>query len=213
MPELRIQDFLKTLRQTLNTLEKLPIPTISAINGSCMGGGLEMALATNLRVCAPNATLGLPEVQLGIIPGAGGIRRLRRLVGDSMASYLVLTSTRIPAHVASAMGLVDLSSVEGDEQEWRKMDASRLRTLNIQHAINRARHICLGGPVAVGAALRLLQAKDDDGTLEQEEYDRCVTVGRRDRDEALQAFAEKRLPEFKGAEAISSNISQGSATD
>ena len=197
----RTQGFLNSLRQTCDILESLPIPTISAIHNVCVGGGLELALATTLRVSSPFAKLGFPETQLGIIPGAGGIRRLRRLVGPSMTASMVLLSSRIAGQSARKSGLVDIVTHHRDDAgptpSAQDLALRRQHTLHL--ALLRARYICQGGPVAIGAALRLLQTEDDDGTLEKQEYNRCLTVGRRDRDEALLAFKEKRPPVFKGA--------------
>ncbi len=88
-------------------LDKLPFPTVAAINGQCLGGGLELALACKWRVVSENATLALPEIQLGLIPGAGGTQRLPRLVGLQTALDMILTGKRIPAKKALKMGLAD----------------------------------------------------------------------------------------------------------
>lgn len=202
----RTQEFLNNLRQTCDTLENLPIPTIAAINNTCVGGGFELALATTMRISSPLAKLAFPETQLGIIPGAGGIRRLRRLVGPSTAASLVLNSRWITARYAASKNIVDIllsstkvGSAPNGQESKTGVDFKRSRHETLELAITNARYICKGAPVAIGAALRLLQAKDDDGTLEKQEYDRCLTVGRRDRDEALQAFQEKRPPIYEGA--------------
>ncbi|GAB4427835.1 MAG: enoyl-CoA hydratase [Chloroflexi bacterium OHK40] len=89
-----------------NQLARLPIPTIAAINGLALGGGLELALACDLRLAAEHAQLGLPEVGLGIIPGAGGTQRLPRLVGPGRAKELIFSARRIGAQEALAWGLV-----------------------------------------------------------------------------------------------------------
>jgi 3-hydroxyacyl-CoA dehydrogenase len=100
------------LNDVLARLSSLPIPTVSAINGVALGGGLEIALATRYRIAAPSATLGLPEVTLGIVPGAGGTQRLPRLVGVTKAIEMVGSGKAISAVEAVAVGLVDEMSGE-----------------------------------------------------------------------------------------------------
>ncbi|MCB0916699.1 MAG: enoyl-CoA hydratase/isomerase family protein [Actinobacteria bacterium] len=95
------------LQDSFTAIARIPKPTIAAVTGYALGGGLELALATDLRVCGDNAKLGLPEILLGIIPGAGGTQRLPRLVGVSRAKDLILTGRFVSAEEALAMGLVD----------------------------------------------------------------------------------------------------------
>ncbi len=90
-----------------NKLEKLPFPTVAAIDGQCLGGGLELSLACTWRVVTEKATLALPEIQLGLIPGAGGTQRLPRLVGLQPALDMILTGKRIPGKKAVRLGLAD----------------------------------------------------------------------------------------------------------
>ena len=99
----------KTAQQAMNVLADFRVPVVAAIHGSCLGGGLELALACHGRVCSdhPKTKLGLPEVQLGLLPGAGGTQRLPRLVGIQAALDLMLTGKQIPARKAKRIGLVD----------------------------------------------------------------------------------------------------------
>jgi enoyl-CoA hydratase/carnithine racemase len=92
-----VHAFHRGLRGALRAIEGVPQPVIAALNGAALGGGLELALACDLRVAAETAQVGLPEVSLGIIPGAGGTQRLARLVGVARAKDLVLTARRIGA--------------------------------------------------------------------------------------------------------------------
>jgi enoyl-CoA hydratase/carnithine racemase len=95
-------------------IARLPQPTIAAISGYCLGGGLELALALDLRIADPAATFGLPEVGLGIIPGSGGLLRLTRAVGPARAKDLILTGRRFGAAEAHALGLVSEVTAQGE---------------------------------------------------------------------------------------------------
>jgi enoyl-CoA hydratase len=99
--------YLATLRVALDDIAELPQPTIAAVNGMALGGGLELALACTLRVASPAARLGLPEIQLGLLPGAGGTQRLPRLIGQSRALDLLLTGRSVDGEEAMRLGLVD----------------------------------------------------------------------------------------------------------
>lgn len=104
----------QTASSLFNMIETGSKPVIAAINGNCLGGGLELAMACHYRVAAKAASLGLPEVQIGVIPGAGGIQRLPRLIGLPYALELITTGRSLPAEKALSMGLVD-ESVDSDE--------------------------------------------------------------------------------------------------
>ena len=103
-------------------LARLPMPVIAAINGYALGGGLELALAADLRVCATDSKLGFPEIRLGLIPGAGGTQRLPRVVGNSRAKDLVFTGRTLDAQAALEIGLVDRVAEPGEVlDEARRM--------------------------------------------------------------------------------------------
>jgi enoyl-CoA hydratase len=93
--------------RALSSLAGLPRATIAAINGYALGGGLELALACDFRVCAEDSRLGLPEVLLGLLPGGGGTQRLPRLIGSSRAKELIMTGRQVPADEALSLGLVN----------------------------------------------------------------------------------------------------------
>src|SRR3569833_1480471 len=166
----RTADFLSTLRATLTSLSALPIPTIAAISSLALGGGLALALATHLRVLSSNASVGLPETRLGIIPGAGGTYRLPALIGVPRARDLILTGRRVSAPEAYFLGIADrLVEVgpESEEQarEWEGMEDKErekvvldlARRSALSEAVRLASEICEGGPVAVRAAIRAVE--------------------------------------------------------
>ena len=155
---------------------------------------MELALATTFRVCAPGAVLGLPETRLGIIPGAGGTYRLRRLVGETRALDLVLTGRRISGSMAEQIGVCEwLANTEGRE------DKAKVREKVLEMAVGIAKTICEGAPVSVSAAIKAVRGgRDGDEVVEDREYRACLGRGRGDRDEALKAFGEKREVKFKG---------------
>ena len=159
-----------------------------------LGGGFELALATTFRVCAPSAVLGLPETRLGIVPGAGGTYRLRKLVGEARALDLILTGRRISGSLAEKIGACEfVVDMEKDD------DQGRVREKVLDMAVGIARNVCEGGPVSVGAAMRAVKGGDEgDEAVEDREYRACLERGREDRDEALKAFAEKREVKFRG---------------
>lgn len=174
--------FLALMRQTFRSLELSDCVFIAFVNGAAFGGGTELSLCCDLRVIAAEAEMGLTEVKLGIIPGAGGTQRLPRLVGKGVAKELILTGRRVPAAEAVSLGL-----------------ASRIGTLEEARAL--ASRICENAPLAVSAAKHAIDEGahlDLDAALavEQEKY--ALTLGTEDRLEGLKAFAEKRAPVYRG---------------
>jgi enoyl-CoA hydratase/carnithine racemase len=186
MPPEAVHAFHRGLRDALRGIERAPQVIVAALNGAALGGGLELAMACDLRVAAEGIEAGLPEVGLGIIPGGGGTQRLARLVGVARAKDLVLTTRRIGAAEALAMGLV--AAVH---------PPARL----LPEAVALAERIARNAPVSLRQAKRAI----DDGfhlpldqalELENQLYQACL--GTKDREEALRAFAEKRPPVFRG---------------
>ena len=102
----QVAEFVRQLRAAFTEVEDLPIPVIAAMDGAALGGGLELALACDLRVAGSSAIIGLPETSLAIIPGAGGTQRLPRAIGLPRAKHLVFTSKRLNAEEAERIGLV-----------------------------------------------------------------------------------------------------------
>jgi enoyl-CoA hydratase/carnithine racemase len=170
----------------VDLIAAMPKPVVAAINGLCMGGGFELALACDLRIAAPAAELGLTEVRLGIIPGGGGTQRLPRLIGPGRAKDLILTGRRLNAAEAFAIGLVQRLAPEG-------------RLLEVALAV--AEQIAENAPLAVAAAKRAVDRgldleMDAALALELEQYE--TVLRSEDRLEGLRAFAEKRRPAWKG---------------
>jgi enoyl-CoA hydratase len=161
-------------------------PLIAAINGFAFGGGLEVALACDLRIASTNAQMGQPEVGLGLLPGWGGTQRLPRLLGESRAMEIILTGDPLSAERALEIGLVH-KVVEADEL----MDAAR----------SMAERICRNGPLAVrackSAAVRGMQTSLDEGLrIEQLYFERLAYTD--DMKEGVAAFNERRTAEFTG---------------
>jgi len=181
-----VHAFHEGLRRALRAIEEAPQVFVAALNGAALGGGLELALACDLRIAAETAELGLPEVGLGIIPGGGGTQRLPRLVGVARAKDLVLTARRVGAAEALAIGLVG-----------RIAPAARL----LEEALAYAGEAARNAPVSLRQAKRAIDGGlhlplDAALDLENRLYQDCL--GTKDRVEALRAFAEKRPPVFTG---------------
>ncbi|KAF1808461.1 methylglutaconyl-CoA hydratase [Eremomyces bilateralis CBS 781.70] len=190
----QVQEFLANLRGSLKALEALPIPTIAAVSGTALGGGLEVALSTTMRIFASTATVGLPETRLAIVPGAGGTYRLPNLVGMSRARELILTGRRISAPEAYFLGLCNrLVEVLPEEGESMEDLSRRARETVLQEAVGMANEICEGAPTAVRSALKAIGRGED---AENAAYNEILTT--EDRIEALKAFAEKRKPVYRG---------------
>ncbi|KAK2677241.1 Enoyl-CoA hydratase/isomerase [Fusarium oxysporum f. sp. vasinfectum] len=172
-----------------------PIPTISAISSVALGGGLELALSTHFRVLSSNATVGLPETRLGIIPGAGGTHRLPALIGLSRARDLILTGRRVGAPEAYFLGIADrlVEIVPEDERDGSDV-LGEARKAALSEAVRLAQEICEGGPIGVRAALQAVAWAREE--VENKMYERVVNT--EDRNEALKAFQEKRKPIFTG---------------
>uniref|UniRef100_A0A673IGK7 Methylglutaconyl-CoA hydratase, mitochondrial-like n=1 Tax=Sinocyclocheilus rhinocerous TaxID=307959 RepID=A0A673IGK7_9TELE len=180
-----------TITKTTVTLCTLPMPTIAAIDGAALGGGLEMALACDIRVAASSAKMGLVETKLAIIPGAGGTQRLPRTVGVSVAKELIFAARVLSGDEAKSLGLVN-HAVEQNKTG----DAAYLRALDL------AREFIPQGPIAI----RMAKLAINQGIevrlhvtylAKNKELFSCV-IPTKDRLEGLQAFKEKRPPRFKG---------------
>ncbi|KAJ5103664.1 Methylglutaconyl-CoA hydratase [Penicillium argentinense] len=193
MTPAQTEDFLLKLRSTFKNLAELEIPTISAVSSMALGGGLELALCTHLRVFGSSSTVGLPETRLAIIPGAGGTYRLPGLIGIPRARDLILTGRRVYGPEAYFMGLCD-RLVEVLPEEATQDGVAREKVL--RESIKLALDICEGGPIALKQALIAVQGAALGEVAENAAYEGVIET--EDRYEALRAFAEKRKPAFRG---------------
>ncbi|OLS16840.1 MAG: 3-hydroxypropionyl-coenzyme A dehydratase [Candidatus Heimdallarchaeota archaeon LC_2] len=183
-PEAR--NFLHELQQTLTKLEELSFPVIAKINGYALGGGLEVALACDIRIASDNALIGLPEVSLGLIPAGGGTQRLTRLIGEGHSKYLIMTGSRLNAEQALQYGIV--SKVVPQE----KLDEE------VDNLLNKISNLA---PIAIGSAKIAIQASFNETLnsgleIELDEAVKCFQT--KDLREGMNAFLEKRRAEFTG---------------
>ncbi|KAH6915056.1 enoyl-CoA hydratase/isomerase [Coprinopsis sp. MPI-PUGE-AT-0042] len=188
MSQMQVNKFLSDLRDALGKLEALPIPTIAAIDGPALGGGLEMSLACDLRVAGHSVSkIGLPETSLGIIPGAGGTQRVTRIIGPSKAKDLIYTARTLSATEGLEWGLLNYVS----EPEKSGYDC----------ALTLAQKISNNAPLALRAAKQAISRAEDLALETGLDFERATyetLLPTQDRLEALQAFREKRRPVFKG---------------
>lgn len=159
---------------------------VAALNGYTFGGGLELALAADLRLAAAGAQLSFPEVKLGIIPGWGGTQRLGQLVGPSRAKQMIFSGERVDAEVAERWGLVN-EVVPGEQLAQRSLELSEA--------------IAANGPVAVQMSKQLIDAaapdRGDGGTV-MESLAGSLASYTADAQEGVSAFRQRRAPRFSG---------------
>jgi enoyl-CoA hydratase/carnithine racemase len=179
--------FVALCQETYTAFERLSCPSIAAIDGACMGGGFELALACDIRVVGAGASLGLPEATIGLIAGAGGTQRLVRAVGQGVARDLLLTGRRITGAEATAMGIASRLVAAGSAAE---------------EALRIARRLADGPLDAIQATKRLAVAASElpieEGLAreraEWEQVRRSASA-----QEGLDAFVAKRKPDFRSA--------------
>ena len=182
----KVKEFIFTIRNLFTSFEQLNKAVITAVNGIALGGGTEMALASDIRIASSNAVMGLTETRLAIIPGAGGTQRLPRLVGKGKAKELIFTGGRVDARTALEIGLVNkVCDYKDLITECKKMAAM----------------ICETGPIAIEQAKYAINygCETDLNTglaIESNAYWVCIPT--EDRLEGLAAFKEKRKPVYKG---------------
>lgn len=173
-------------RSLFNALDDFPKPLIAMINGYCLGGGCELALACDLRIASGSAVFAQPEINLGLIPGGGGTQRLTRLIGEGKAMEMILTGEMIDAQTAYQFGLVNMV-----------FPAPELEA----ETIELANRIAEKSPVALRLAKEAVKvaarAPLDEG-LRREVDLFALCFSSADKEEGVRAFLEKRKPDFKG---------------
>lgn len=186
MSEQQVRQFLATIRDTFTEIAELPQPVICAMNGFAFGGGLELALACDLRIVEDHVQLGLTETSLGIIPGAGGTQRLSRLIGSSKAKELIFTARRLKAEEAVDWGIANYRVPRGE---------------SLNKAYELAIQMCVNAPLALTQAKFAIDRGLDSDVrtgiwIEAKAYETLLPT--EDRLEGLRAFAEKRKPNYQG---------------
>ena len=182
--------FVSKLRGMVSGLQNLPAPVIAALDGAALGGGLEIALACDLRIASTSTKMGLVEAKLAILPGAGGSQRLPRLIGVPLAKELIFTGRVIDGKIAQQIGLVN-----------RAVDQNEKGDAAYHSAMELAKEIATNGPVAVRMAKLAINfgSEVDLATgLAFEETCYAQVIPTKDRLEGLQAFKEKRKPKYIG---------------
>lgn len=175
-----------SFNKTFSKIENLPQSTIAAVAGYALGAGCELALACDFRIAADNAKFGLPEIKLGIMPGAGGTQRLPRLIGIARAKELIMLGHNINAQTALSYGLVN--KVVADEEL-------------IDEALALAKKLAAGPPDALKAAKKVINYGIDldlKAGIELEAISWSNLFSTHDQREGMEAFLEKRKPIFKG---------------
>jgi enoyl-CoA hydratase/carnithine racemase len=186
LSDMKVKEYIFTIRNLFTTIEFLNKPVIAAVNGVALGGGTELALASDIRIASENASMGLTETRLAIIPGAGGTQRLPRLIGRGKAKELIFTGRRVGAVEALEIGLVN--------------QVCPLASL-MTESLKMAAMICETGPVAIEQAKYAINyglETDIHTGLAMESNAYWVTIPTQDRLEGLAAFKEKRKPVYHG---------------
>lgn len=187
MSKSQVESWLKVQRTLMDNLSDFPYPTIAAVDGHALGGGLELALACDIRIVNEKAKVGLVETRLAIIPGAGGTQRLTRLIGVGKAKEHIFVAEPVDGIEATRIGISNHLAVGNDGA--------------FQKAVGLAKKICLRGP----KALRLAKAAIDSGSqtsldtgldIENAYYGQLLDSA--DRTEGMKAFTEKREPLYTG---------------
>lgn len=174
------------MRSLFNAVDSFPKPIIAMINGFCLGGGCELALACDIRIASEKAKLGQPEINLGIIPGGGGTQRMTRLIGEGKAMELILTGDMIDAQTALKLGLVN-AVYPAEELEAQ--------------TVALANKIAEKSPVALRMAkeaVKLASRSNLDEGLRREVDLFALCFSSQDKEEGVKAFLEKRKPVFTG---------------
>lgn len=175
------EKFSKKGQGVFQRIKEQPVPSIAAVSGFALGGGLELAMSCDFIICSEDATFGQPEVTLGVIPGFGGTQRLENFVGKPFAKELIFTGRNVDSQEASDRGLTN-RVVEEDV---------------LEAAIDIAEKISSNGPLAVRYAKQAIdRSPEKDFEAESDEFSRCFET--HDQKEGMEAFTEKRRADFQG---------------
>jgi enoyl-CoA hydratase len=186
MTVLEVHRWNHNLLENWRALEELKKPVIAAINGLALGGGLELALACDIRIAAENARMGTPEVKLGIVPGTGGTQRLPRLIGKGMAMEILITGEPVDAQEAFRIGLVN-----------KVVPAGRA----LSAAEEMANKIIRNAPFAVEMTKDAVEKGENmplDAAVEYSHRNSILSNASEDAKEGFKAFLEKRTPQWRG---------------
>lgn len=183
---LEARNFSRKGQEFMGRLESLNIPVIACVNGFALGGGTEIALASDFIYASENAKFGQPEINLGIMPGFGGTQRLPRLVGKARAKELCMTGEMISASEAKEIGLVN--KVFPPEKLW----GETMKTANVLASKGKVSLKAIKECIECGSNVDL----NDGCLMESDNFGLCMTSP--DAKEGMTAFLEKRKPEFKG---------------
>lgn len=190
MSDAEVGVFVQRLRGLMNEIAAFPAPTIAAVDGYALGGGLELALACDLRVAASSAVMGLIETTRGLLPGAGGTQRLPRCLGVALAKELIFTGRRLSGTQAQALGLVNHAVAQNEEGDAAYHRARELA----QEILPQAPIAVRLGKVAIDRGMEV----DIASGMAIEGMCYAQNIPTRDRLEGMAAFREKRPPRFVG---------------
>lgn len=179
--------FLETLQVAFNAIEALPMPTIAAVHGLAFGGGCELALACDFRLLSPDARLGVPEIKLGLLPGAGGTQRLARLLPAAIAKQMLYFGEPLDANTALAHGLINAVVADGDVMSAAR--AWALRLVALPPLALRSAKLLVHGAALAGLA----------NGIEAERQAVSYLFQTRDGHEGIRAFLDKRAAKFEGS--------------
>jgi enoyl-CoA hydratase len=180
------------MRRVFERIAALPTVSIAAVDGVALGGGLELALACTLRLGSPQARLGVPEIKLGLIPGAGGTQRLPRLIGRGRALDMLLTGRQVPGTEAHAIGLLDRLVADGDAEDEALVIARKLAGFSVPAVAATQR--CVDAALSVEPSVGLQIEADEEQAL----FENGEAL------EGIAAFVARRAPVFASAHAPAS---------
>ncbi|MEA2626683.1 MAG: hypothetical protein QOD06_2728 [Candidatus Binatota bacterium] len=179
-------DHIERIQNVYSEIERLPIPTVAAIHGFAYGGGLELALCCDFRILAADAKLGVPEIKIGVLPGAGGTQRLSRMLPPAIAKQMILLGESLDAEAALRHGLVNRVVAADDVLEAARAIAAQAATLP---------------PLALRSGKLMIHSGAYGGLergIEAERQAMAFLFATEDRREGMRAFLEKRPPHFEG---------------